>query len=163
MGVHADRARGLVRPHGRSHSGRFTQPSATCRSRDGRRIHLGDSYCSLAWGKRLAAETGPEVAGAVIRGGPRVSRTREGTGAVGLDQWRRDPNATESEDVATLRDAGFDEAQIFAITAFVALRLAFSTINDALGVRPDSQLGASTPAPVLSAVTFGRPLGPDHE
>ena len=124
---------------------------------------LGDSYCSLAWGKRLAAETGPEVAGAVLRGAD------EGLGSSerALAQWARsvttDPNATESKDVQRLRDAGFDEAQIFAITAFVALRLAFSTINDALGVRPDSQLGASTPAPVLSAVTFGRPLGPDHE
>ena len=28
---------------------------------------LGDSYCSLAWGKKLAAETGAEVAAAVIR------------------------------------------------------------------------------------------------
>ena len=124
---------------------------------------LGDSYCSLAWGKRLAAETEPEVAGAVIRG------TDEGLDASerALAQWARsvatDPNATEAKDVQRLRDAGFDEAQIFAMTTFVALRLAFSTINDALGARPDSQLAASTPAPVLSAVTFGRPLGSDHE
>jgi len=84
-----------------------------------------------------------------------------------LAHWARsvaaDPNAIEARDVQRLRDAGFDEAQIFAITTFVALRLAFSTINDALGALPDSQLGASTPAPVLSAVTFGRPLGPEHE
>ena len=56
-----------------------------------------------------------------------------------------------------------DHPEIFAITTFVALRLAFSTINDALGAGPDSQLGASTPAPVLSAVSFGRPLGAEHE
>ena len=62
-----------------------------------------------------------------------------------LAQWARsvatDPNAIEARDVQRLRDAGFDEAQIFAITTFVALRLAFSTVNDALGARPDSQLG----------------------
>jgi hypothetical protein len=74
-----------------------------------------------------------------------------------------DPNAIEAGDVQDLRDAGFDETQIFAITTFVALRLAFSTVNDALGAAPDSELGRSMPGQVLSAVTFGRPLGPDHE
>jgi hypothetical protein len=65
--------------------------------------------------------------------------------------------------VQALRDAGFDDAQIFAITTFVALRLAFSTINDTLGARPDRQLRSATPEPVRSAVTFGRPMNPDHE
>jgi len=124
---------------------------------------LRDSYCSLAWGKKLAAETGPEAAGAVIRGADEDLDPSERA----LAHWARsvatDPNAIEARDVQGLRDAGFDEAQIFAITTFVALRLAFSTINDALGAEPDFQLGASTPAPVLSAVTFGRPLGPEHE
>jgi uncharacterized peroxidase-related enzyme len=124
---------------------------------------LGDSYCSLAWGKRLAGELGPEVAAAVIRGADDGLDAEERA----LARWARavatDPNAIEAGDVQNLRDAGFDEAQIFAITTFVALRLAFSTINDALGAAPDSQLRTSTPAPVLSAVSFGRPLGPDHE
>ncbi len=94
---------------------------------------LGDSYCSLAWGKKLAAEAGPEVAAAVIRGADDGLDPSERA----LAQWARavatDPNAIEARDVQSLRDAGFDEAQIFAITTFVALRLAFSTINDALG------------------------------
>jgi SAM-dependent methyltransferase/alkylhydroperoxidase family enzyme len=124
---------------------------------------LGDSYCSLAWGKKLAAELGPEVAAAVIRGVDDDLDAEERL----LARWARavatDPNAIEDREVQGLRDAGFDEAKIFAITTFVALRLAFSTINDALGAAPDSQLGRSTPAPVLSAVTFGRPLGPDHD
>ncbi|HEY6427056.1 MAG TPA: methyltransferase domain-containing protein [Acidimicrobiales bacterium] len=124
---------------------------------------LGDSYCALAWGTRLATESGSEVAAAVIRGADDGLEAEDRA----LVQWARavasDPNAIEATDVQGLRDAGFDDAQIFAITAFVALRLAFSTINDALGAAPDSQLGTSTPAPVLSAVRFGRPLGPDHE
>ena len=70
-----------------------------------------------------------------------------------------DPNSIVADDVQGLRDAGFDEVQIFAITNFVALRLAFSTINDALGATPDSELGTSTPALVRSAVTFGRQPG----
>jgi SAM-dependent methyltransferase/alkylhydroperoxidase family enzyme len=124
---------------------------------------LRDSYCSVAWGKKLAAELGSEVAAAVIRGADDGLDAEERA----LARWARavttDANAIEARDVQGLRDAGFDEAQIFAITTFVALRLAFSTINDALGAAPDSQLGTSTPAAVLSAVTFGRPMRPDHE
>ena len=73
-------------------------------------------------------------------------------------QLARDPNATTAADVQSLRAAGFDEAQIFAISAFVALRIAFSTVNDALGAQPDPQLGVETPAAVRDAVTFGRPI-----
>lgn len=124
---------------------------------------LGDSYCSLTWGKKLAAELGSEDAVAVIRGADEGLDAQERA----LAQWARavatDPNAIQARDVQGLRDAGFEEAQIFAITTFVALRLAFSTINDALGAAPDSQLRTSTPEPILSAVTFGRPLGPEHE
>jgi hypothetical protein len=69
----------------------------------------------------------------------------------------RDPNATEARDVQPLRDAGYDDAQIFAITVFVALRLAFAIVNDALGARPDAELLATVPASVRDAVTYGRP------
>ncbi len=57
-----------------------------------------------------------------------------------------------------LRDAGFSDAEIFGITVFVALRLAFSTINDALGVFPDAALRTTVPGAVLDAVMFGRPI-----
>ena len=60
-------------------------------------------------------------------------------------------------DVQELRDAGFDDGQIFAITVFVALRLAFATVNDALGALPDDELLATVPASVRHAVTYGRP------
>jgi hypothetical protein len=38
----------------------------------------------------------------------------------------------------------------------VALRQAFSTVNDALGAQPDSELVDRVPAEVRQAVTFGR-------
>jgi hypothetical protein len=69
----------------------------------------------------------------------------------------RDPNATTPADIQALRDSGLDDGQIFAITAFAALRLAFSTINDALGCLPDAQLVQSLPREVRDAVTYGRP------
>ena len=123
---------------------------------------LGDSYCSLSWGKRLAGEVGSDVAASVIRGEDKGLDPSEQA----LAQWARrvatDPNTIVGDDVQALRDAGFDESQIFAITTFVALRLAFATVNDALGARPDRELGDSTPEAVRSAVTFGRSPGPDH-
>jgi uncharacterized peroxidase-related enzyme len=119
---------------------------------------LGDSYCSLAWGKRLADAAGPDVAAAVLGG------DAEGLDETGqaLARWARlvttDPNAVDADDVQALREVGFDDGQILAITAYVALRLAFSTVNDALGARPDAQLGATAPEEVRAAVRFGRPV-----
>jgi alkylhydroperoxidase family enzyme len=66
----------------------------------------------------------------------------------------KDPNATTPADVEELRDSGLDDDQIFAVTVFVALRLAFSTVNDPL----DAQLAGSLPPEVRTAVTFGRPV-----
>jgi SAM-dependent methyltransferase/alkylhydroperoxidase family enzyme len=124
---------------------------------------LGDSYCSLAWGKKLADVASPEVALGVIRGDDEDLDAVEKA----LAKWARrvvgDPNAIGAEDVEALREAGFDDAQIFAITSFVALRVAFSTVNDALGVRPDHQLASSMPESVRSAVTFGRAVGTGDE
>jgi hypothetical protein len=45
---------------------------------------------------------------------------------------------------------------LFSITAFVALRLAFSTVNDALGAVPDPDLWATAPTPVADVVIWGR-------
>jgi hypothetical protein len=43
------------------------------------------------------------------------------------------------------------------MTVFVALRLAFSAVNDALGATPDAQLRRDSPAQVAAAADFGRP------
>jgi hypothetical protein len=81
-----------------------------------------------------------------------------------LAAWARavagDPNATHAAQVAALRAAGYADADIFAMTVFVALRVALSTVNDALGIAPDTELAAGLPPDVRRAVTFGRP--PDH-
>jgi len=54
----------------------------------------------------------------------------------------RDPNGTSAADVQALRDVGLEDGQIMAVTVFVALRIAFSTVNDALGAAPDAELVA---------------------
>jgi uncharacterized peroxidase-related enzyme len=119
---------------------------------------LGDSYCSLAWGKKLADEVGADVAERVLRGDDAQLDSSERALARWARRLTRDPSSTTAADVDALRAVGFDDAQIFAITAFVALRIAFSTVNDALGASPDRQLGLEVPAAVRDAVTFGRPI-----
>jgi alkylhydroperoxidase family enzyme len=117
---------------------------------------LGDSYCSLAWGTKLAGVSDPDVAAAVIRGTDRGLTGEERALASWARKVAKDPNGTTTQDVEALRSAGFDDAQIFAITAFVALRLAFSTVNDALGVGPDEELRSTAPRQIVDAIGFGR-------
>lgn len=118
---------------------------------------LGDSYCSLAWGKTLAQEADSSTAAAVIADSTAAGLTDRDRA---LAAWARkvvaDPNATTESDVATLRRAGFSDKDVFEATAFVAFRLAFSTVNDALGVSPDQRLAEQVAAEVRAAVTFGR-------
>jgi len=121
---------------------------------------LGDSYCSLAWGGKLSGESGPAVAAGVLRGTDEGLTAEEKAMASWARKIVKDPNATTSEDLQELRDAGLTDRQIFAITVFVALRLAFSTINDALGASPDTELIEFLPQPVTESVTFGRPAHP---
>ncbi len=119
---------------------------------------LGDSYCSLMWGKRLAEWATPELSTARLSGEDEPLDDRERA----LAQWARqvaaEPNAIRAQDVQPLRDHGFDDRQILAITVYVAMRIAFASVNDALGARPDAQLRETVPTQVLAAVTYGRPM-----
>jgi alkylhydroperoxidase family enzyme len=117
---------------------------------------LGDAYCSFAFGSKLAGSVGPDITAAIIHGddGRLTERGRL------LASWSRqvadDPNGTTSAQVRALREAGFDDRQIFGLTFFVALRVAFSTVNDALGATPDPALLSRVPAQLGDAITFGR-------
>lgn len=118
---------------------------------------LGDSYCALAWGKMLAAASdGPAAAAVLQASGSDTLTQRERA----LSTWARkvveNPNATTSQDVEALRAAGLSEQETFDATAFIAFRIAFSTVNDALGVSPDWQVAEAAPPEVRQAVTFGR-------
>lgn len=119
---------------------------------------IGDSYCSLAFGSQLARAAGEDTATAVIAGADAVLSPEERALVRWARRVSRDPSATTEDDVDSLRALGYDDRQIFAITLFVALRLAFSTVNDALGANPDAELGERVPTAVRSAVTYGRPI-----
>jgi alkylhydroperoxidase family enzyme len=115
-----------------------------------------DSYCALAWGTRLADRTDVGTAAAVLAGTVDDLDPRR----AGLTTWARqvvaDPNAVVSSDVERLRDVGLSDRAIFEATLYIALRLAFSTVNDALGAAPDLELAQRAPARVRDAITFGR-------
>jgi uncharacterized peroxidase-related enzyme len=119
---------------------------------------FGDSYCSLAWGTKLAGLAGPQLAGDILRGKDDGLTAPERAMAAWARRIARDPNRTSAADLAELRQAGFSDSDVFAMTVFVALRVAFSTVNDALGVRPDAQFRSEAPTAVLDAVTYGRPI-----
>lgn len=118
---------------------------------------LGDSYCSLAWGRKLAALADPVVAESVLQDLWCESMTdRERALASWARQVVMDPNGATQRHVDALRRAGLSEREIVEATMFAALRLAFSTVNDALGVSPDWQLAESAPPEIARAVRFGR-------
>jgi alkylhydroperoxidase family enzyme len=120
---------------------------------------LGDSYCALAWGKKLADATDEATAAAVLAGkGTSGLSKREAALAAWARRVAVDPNATTAADVEALRAAGLGEREIVEATLFIAFRIAFSTVNDALGARPDWQLAAAAPQGVREAVSFGRKI-----
>jgi uncharacterized peroxidase-related enzyme len=118
---------------------------------------LGDSYCSLAWGTRLAALRGAADVATLLQGeDPLTSTSRE----VALRKWAeqvvRDPNGASAKQVEKLRAAGLSDQEIFEATVHIAFRLAFSAVNDALGAVPDREVVAAAPSEVVAAVTYGR-------
>lgn len=119
---------------------------------------IDDSYCALAWGNRLAEDAGEDVAHAVLTGDNSLLDPRE----VALAQWARQvaqsPAGSSAQQVALLRDAGYDDATILTLTVYVAARIAFASVNDALGAQPDRELLEAASPQVVAAVQFGRPV-----
>jgi uncharacterized peroxidase-related enzyme len=117
---------------------------------------MGDAYCAIAFGTKLASAAGEAAAVRALTG----DDTGLDVADRALVRWARrvvrDPSGTGAEDVRELRTAGFDDRQVMAITLFVALRQAFSTVNDALGAEPDASLLERVPDAVREAVSFGR-------
>jgi alkylhydroperoxidase family enzyme len=120
-----------------------------------------DSYCSLAWGTKLAFAAGHRTAAEVLGGGSRLS-TEDRVLVAWARKVARDPNSTTPSDVDRLRRLGLEDRQILALTIYLGLRVAFSTVNDALGAAPDAELADRAPQAVRDRVNFGRPPTPDE-
>jgi len=118
---------------------------------------LGDSYCALAWGNRLVSATDVATAAEVARGGsPSSLSPRDLEMAAWAGKLAADPNSTTQSDVDRLRAVGFTDESILAMTVYVSLRIAFSTVNDAVGAAPDVELIAKVPSELDAAIDFGR-------
>jgi len=124
---------------------------------------MGDSYCALAWGTRLAGLRGLAAAAAVLQGvDPHAPTAREAALRRWAGQIVRDPDGASASQVEGLRAAGLSDQEILEATVHVAFRLAFAAVNEALGAVPDAELVFAAPAEVRAAVTYGRlPLALD--
>lgn len=106
-------------------------------------VSLGDAYCALVWGDLLTEMAGELVARDVLRGEFDRLPDRDRLIAGWARRVTVDPNATVAEDVAQLRRLGMSDTQILALSTFAALRRAFASVNDALGLPPDEALVTS--------------------
>jgi alkylhydroperoxidase family enzyme len=119
---------------------------------------IHDSACSVAWGHKISSVADAGTIIGVLRGDDSGLTDRERALAEWTRKVVRDANATTGADVSAVRAVGFTDEQIFAITVYAGLRLAFATVNDALGVTPDAAYRTLLPAEVLDVVTYGRPV-----
>jgi alkylhydroperoxidase family enzyme len=87
---------------------------------------VGDSYCSLVWGAKLAGFTDSRVAASVLLGDDAGLDPDEQV----LARWARSvstsPSDTTAQHIEELRATGRIDRQIFALTLFVAMRAAFA-------------------------------------
>ena len=122
---------------------------------------IDDSYCSTAWAHKLTPTVGADVAAAVLRGDDSALTPIEQAMTSWIRRVMRNATTTTSDDIDELRHAGIDDDKIFALTFYAAMRMAFSTLNNALGAHPDKQFQTSAAPQVLAAIDFGRPMGSD--
>ena len=122
---------------------------------------IGDSYCSTAWAGKLTPDVGAQTAAAVLRGDDTDLTPTEQVMTTWIRRVMRSATTTTPDDIEALRQAGLDDDRIFAMTFYAAMRMAFSTVNKALGAHPDSQFRATVAPEVLAAVDYGRPMGPE--
>lgn len=116
---------------------------------------IGDSYCAVAWSKRLTDWSDPQTAIAALTGDDEPFSEREQTLAAWARTVARSPGNGTPQDIQRLRDAGFNGPEIVALTVYAALRTAFSSINSALGARPDMALAEALNPDVRAAITWG--------
>ena len=120
---------------------------------------IADSYCSTAWAHKLTPAIGAEVAAAVLHGDDSALTPAEQAMTSWIRRVIRSATTTTPADIDELRQAGIDDDKIFALTVYAAMRMAFSTINNALGAHPDRQFQTMAAPQVLDAIDYGRPIG----
>ena len=120
---------------------------------------IDDSYCSTAWAHKLTPTIGANVAAAVLQGDDSALTPIEQAMTSWIRRVMRSATTTTSADIDELRQVGVDDDTIFAMTFYAAMRMAFSTVNNALGAHPDRQFRTTAAPQVIAAIDYGRPMG----
>jgi uncharacterized peroxidase-related enzyme len=120
---------------------------------------LGNSYCSLAHGRKLMKHgLAQEDLVNVLRGEDVESVTEAEEVMMRLAaKVARNAASVSEHDIEELKEHGFTDARVFDVVAAAAARCFFSRIPDALGARPDASLGEMDPE-LLELLCVGRPL-----
>jgi hypothetical protein len=102
----------------------------------------GDPYYSLAWGTRLVELSNEATAARVLQGDPSGVSSR----GAALARWSRQVvlhSNAPTKPMWTACDMLASATTDFEATAFIAFRLAFSTIDNALGAHSPTRNGLS--------------------
>ena len=120
---------------------------------------LKSSYCSLVHGQILSDRVFDSSGVTAIMG--RASETplepRELAMMDFVEKVVLGADRMRSADVELLRSHGYQDEEIFDVTATAAARCFFSKLLDALGVQADSTFDALDPE-LRGALTVGRPI-----
>jgi uncharacterized peroxidase-related enzyme len=121
-------------------------------------VELRSTYCALAHGRTLAGLMPEEHVIGVATGRAADDLEPADLAIVAFARRiARDASRVGREDVATLRDVGLGDDEIFDVIAAVAARCFFSTVLDATGTEADAAF-AELPEPLRDALTVGRPI-----
>jgi len=117
---------------------------------------LRSSYCCLAHSKNLLTMfTVPEIRSIVLADGEGVLSDSEMAVVRHARLVARHAEQVTSADIDRLRDAGFDDGEIFDITAAAAARAFFTKLVDGLGAEPDAVYAELDPE-LLETMVVGR-------
>ncbi len=121
---------------------------------------LRSSYCVLAHGKVLRDQflSAQQVRNVVVDHHNAGLEPLDVAVMDFADKVARGGADVTEADVTTLRDAGLSDDEIVDVVLTAAARCFFSTVLDALGVRPDSQFTTALEPDLREALTVGRPI-----
>ena len=127
-------------------------------------LELKGSYCALAHGKVLTDRFYSQAQlENIARGSDTLELSDKDRAMMSLArQVVRDSSAITEADIDSVRQYGFNEAEIFDIVTTAAARCFFSKIPDALGVQPDSRF-TEFPASLREVLVVGREIAEQSE
>ena len=117
---------------------------------------LGNSYCALAHGQRLAELVGTPQLEAILEGRDTLS-TAEREMMVLAAKVAVDAAGVTQADIDRLRAQGIGDDEIFDIVTVAAARAFFTKVLDGLGAQADV-VYREMASPLREALTVGRPI-----